>query len=288
MRRRHSVTSISPGSSPSQSSPPQKKLQTDFKPSFTINPSELTYDDLDVFEGFSSIVAQTWTDHHQNVIRKAFTKDSWSSAFRILGISDDVIAMISRRLEEMETQYTSELVWTILGMESIGTLALMVLEIEVYNYSMRKLQVRGAEEASEDSDADSSSLQRPDTPSPMIEKTIVFMPVVTSTSEEDRNGGVFGEAQTGNNQGEEEEEQGGDKEEEGEVVKEGEREADLHLMGILALQENLILQMMATTMEQKTYQRSPTWTVGSALAANEFMLLQRDTASASTFSGIPH
>ena len=45
--------------------------------------------------------------------------------------------------------------------------------------------------------------------------------------------------------------------------------------------------MMATTMEQKTYQRSPTWIVGSALAANEFMLLQRDIASIH-FLGNPH
>jgi hypothetical protein len=130
MRRRYSVTSISPNSSPSQWSPPHKKIQTHFQPSFSITPPELETQDQAVFDGLYENVAQSWAQHYQKVLHSPFRRNTWKSDFQTLGISIEIIDMIRRCLDVLEREYSESVIWTIFGMESTGSMALMVLTLE--------------------------------------------------------------------------------------------------------------------------------------------------------------
>jgi len=108
-------------------------------------------------------------------------------------------------MTEMELAYTWTLVWNLFGMESVGTLALLGLEIEVHNYSLRKMRVEGRERESKDSsDSDSdSSLTRPETPSPTTKRATTFSAVSPLPSQEVTNDDrEIGQEQHGNKPGE--------------------------------------------------------------------------------------
>lgn len=52
-------------------------------------------------------------------------------------MSNEIIDMMRERLYELEREYSEPVVWTMFGMESTGSMALMVLNVEVYHYSLR-------------------------------------------------------------------------------------------------------------------------------------------------------
>ena len=182
MRRRYSVTSISPNSSPSQQSPPHKKRQTDFHPSFTINPPKLNSDDSAVFDGLYESISRTWADNYDNILKASFRRETWKSNFERLGISEEVITMIQIRLDELELEYTPSLVWKLFGMESTGNLASMVLEIEVYEFSYAKMRLKG--NVTDEEDEEDTDEERDVTPCPTGSQSHIFMAMESSTSNE--------------------------------------------------------------------------------------------------------
>src|SRR5271169_1691059 len=182
MRRRYSVTSISPHSSPSQQSPPCKKLQTDFYPSFTINPPKMNSNDDSVFDGLYESISRTWADHYDNILKAPFRLETWKSNFETLGVSKGVITMIQIRIDELELEYTSSLVWKFFEMESTGNLASMVLEIEVQEFSYTKMRLRG--NVTDEEDDEETDEEREDTPCPIGSQGQTFMAMESSTSDE--------------------------------------------------------------------------------------------------------
>jgi hypothetical protein len=133
MKRRYSVTSISPNSPPSQQSPSHEKIQTHFQHSFSINPPELETEDQAIFDGLSENVARSWAQHYRKVLDSPFRRNTCQSEFQTLGTSIEIIDMIGRCLDMLEKQYSESVIWTIFGTESTGSMALMVLRVAVYH-----------------------------------------------------------------------------------------------------------------------------------------------------------
>ena len=192
MRRRYSVTSISPNSSPSQRSPPHKKLKTNFQPSFSITPPQFDTEDQAVFDGLYENVARSWAQHYQTILNTSFRRDTWGSDFRTLGMSNEIIYMMRERLDALEKEYSEPVVWTMFGMESTGNMALMVLKIEVYHYSIAKLRLNRTSEDADDYDDDDESLPRPETPSPPGNQATTMMALDSFQSQASRDIGNDG------------------------------------------------------------------------------------------------
>src|ERR1700733_5044971 len=148
MTRRRSVASISPQTSPSERSPPNKKPLLSFQPSFTIRvpqqPSlheeNTGFDEDVVFTGLESAVIKAWTTLYPDILSATFEKNTWKSHFERLGIEVDVISMISSRIDVLESVFSSVVVWTVLNTEAVGTVAQWVLETEVAEYSYKRLR----------------------------------------------------------------------------------------------------------------------------------------------------
>jgi hypothetical protein len=181
------VTSISPNSSPSQRSPPHKKLKTSFQPSFSITPPQFDTEDQAVFDGLYENVARSWTQHYRTILNTSFQRDTWESNFRTLGMSNKIIDMIRERLDELEREYSESVVWTMFGMESTGSMASIVLEIEVYHYSTSKLCLNRTSEDADDYDDDDESLPRAETPSPPSNQATTMMALDSFQSQASRD-----------------------------------------------------------------------------------------------------
>ena len=186
------MTSISPNSSPSQRSPPHKKLKTNFQPSFSITPPQFDTEDQAVFDGLYENVARSWAQHYQTILNTSFRRDTWESDFRTLGMSNEIIYMMRERLDELEREYSELVVWTMFGMESTGSMALMVLKIEVYHYSTSKLCLNRTSEDADDYDDDDESLPRAETLSPPSNQATTMMALDSFQSQASRDIGNDG------------------------------------------------------------------------------------------------
>jgi hypothetical protein len=112
------VTSISPNSSPSHRSPPRKRLESEFKPTFEVKPKNWKDNDDLIFEGLFDSIYRFWLQNSLDVLHIAFLHDTWSSKFIDLGFSLGVISFLQKALDQLEERYSSATVWDILQLET--------------------------------------------------------------------------------------------------------------------------------------------------------------------------
>src|SRR5277367_3300657 len=120
LSRRYSVTSISPNSSPSSQSPPRKRLQSEFKPTFEIQPKDWHGSEDLIFGGLVDSVRRFWLQSCLHILHAPFLHDTWSSKFIDLGFSLHIISLLQKALDQLEERYSSTVVWNILQVESVG------------------------------------------------------------------------------------------------------------------------------------------------------------------------
>jgi hypothetical protein len=168
LRRRYSATSLSPHSSPSHRSPPRKRLEVEFKPTFDVRPKDWKGNDDLLFDGLFDSVYSLWLQNSRDVLHLAFRHDSWSSKFIDLGFSLSVISLIQKVLDELEACYSSAMVWNVLQLETVGTVATLVLWAEVMHHSHKFIEYGKTKDADGDKiDEVESSNGREDTPCPI-------------------------------------------------------------------------------------------------------------------------
>jgi hypothetical protein len=138
--------------------------------------------DDSVFDGLYESISRTWADHYDNILKAPFRLETWKSNFETLGVSKGVITMIQIRIDELELEYTSSLVWKIFEMESTGNLASMVLDIELQEFSYARMRLRG-NDTDEENDEETDE-EREDTPCPTGSQGQTFMAMESSTSDE--------------------------------------------------------------------------------------------------------
>ena len=168
LRRRDSVTSISPNSSPSHRSPPRKRLQSEFKPSFDITPENWHQSDDLVFDGLVDSIYRCWLQNCRHLLYVPFRRDTWSSNFFDLGFGINIITLLKKTLDQLEERYSSVVVWDVLQVETVANIATMILNVEVMHYSDKSMEYRKTKEEDEDeTDTTESSDEREDTPCPI-------------------------------------------------------------------------------------------------------------------------
>src|SRR5436189_314021 len=131
LRRRYSVTSISPNSSPSHSPPSKKRLQSEFMPTFEIRPKNWNQSEDLIFDGLVDGTYRFWFQNCRHILGIPFLHDSWSSNFIDLGFSLNIVSLLQQALRRLEDRYSSSVVWDVMQLETVGRMAVMILEAEV-------------------------------------------------------------------------------------------------------------------------------------------------------------
>jgi len=75
-----------------------------------------------ILSGLEKNVWDSWEAHYAGTLNKVFAEEAWKEDFKMLGISQLVIDRLSKRLKDVEKNLTPNVVWSLLGRESVGLL----------------------------------------------------------------------------------------------------------------------------------------------------------------------
>lgn len=178
MRRRHSVTSISPDPSPTSQPPPLKKvarqnindslqsnrllrkLSNIDKPTFLIEPDNFFWQG-ELWDELFDAIMRKWRSSQEETMNNAFSLENWTDDLISLGFGSEILEGVAKVFKYSEERFGKDIVEMILSYESVGEIAELVLWGEVNYFSNEVTRTRTTTTTNDNSEDTSQSSEAP-------------------------------------------------------------------------------------------------------------------------------